>query len=146
MPCALLVHSMCMVHGAWCMVQVAWCMCMVHVHGACTLWACALRAAVHCTHQELFSPRTKAAYSKPNSALEAVRARDALATTLYARIFDEVVALVNAALVPAAGVHEGGDIGLLDVFGFEVLLSTSTCSVPPTSLGLRVHCACMCTA
>ena len=97
-------------------------------------------------HQELFSPRTKTAYSKPNSALEAARARDALATTLYARIFDEVVALVNAALVPAAGVREGGDIGLLDVFGFEVLLGTSTCSVPHTSLALRVHCACMCTA
>ena len=93
----------------------------------------------YCMFQELFSPRTKTAYSKPNSAREAARARDALATTLYARIFDEVVALVNAALVPAAGVREGGDIGLLDVFGFEVL---------PTPHALHAYCThlCMCTA
>jgi hypothetical protein len=101
-------------------------------------------------YQELFSPRTKTTYSKPNSAREAARARDALATTLYARIFDEVVALVNTALVPAAGVREGGDIGLLDVFGFEVLHTPRahalrhTAHLTCTACALRVHC--MCTA
>ena len=32
-----------------------------------------------------------------------------------------MVALVNHQLSPAPGVAAGGDIGLLDVFGFEVL-------------------------
>ena len=115
------------------------CTCALHVPGA---------LLAICISQELFSPRTKTAYSRPNSVREAARARDALATTLYEHVFDEVVVLVNAALNPAAGVREGGDIGLLDVFGFEVLHVhchvLCMCIAMCTACALHVHC--MCTA
>lgn len=47
---------------------------------------------------------------------QAVYTRDALAKALYARLFDFLVAAINAAMAKPAGLS----IGVLDIYGFEI--------------------------
>ena len=76
----------------------------------------------------------------PKSVAEAGASRDAVARSIYARTFDWLVALVNANLNwcapggPGALSGAGGGagvIGLLDIFGFEVLAENSFEQVRP---------------
>jgi len=54
---------------------------------------------------------------KPVGLAKALAQRDAVAKTLYARLFKDMVELIGRSL---GGKHEGGAvIGLLDIFGFE---------------------------
>lgn len=72
---------------------------------------------------EAFVARRVAGVRVPNSAKQAEDARDGLLKALYARLFDKIVLLVNAALGADAGPQMGVDdrlfVGLLDIFGFE---------------------------
>ncbi|XP_062521055.1 unconventional myosin-IXa-like isoform X2 [Corticium candelabrum] len=63
----------------------------------------------------------------PYSKDEAVGNRDAMAKSLYASLFDWMVAQMNKALTakPGRAVHTGRSIGLLDIFGFEVFAVNS---------------------
>lgn len=59
-------------------------------------------------------------YTKPVSAEQAVRARDALAKHIYAHLFTWVVDHINQAFAPCGiAVREKGFIGVLDIYGFE---------------------------
>ncbi|XP_057675067.1 unconventional myosin-Vb isoform X2 [Corythoichthys intestinalis] len=56
-------------------------------------------------------------YVKNMSARQAANARDALAKHIYARLFDWIVARINAALRASSKQHYF--IGVLDIYGFE---------------------------
>jgi myosin-1 len=56
-------------------------------------------------------------YKVPLNYVQAVASRDALAKTVYDRVFDWLVARVNKAMYKAA---DGLVIGVLDIFGFEI--------------------------
>ncbi|XP_077478385.1 unconventional myosin-Vb isoform X2 [Stigmatopora argus] len=56
-------------------------------------------------------------YVKNMSGRQAVNARDALAKHVYARLFDWIVARINAALRTSSKQHSF--IGVLDIYGFE---------------------------
>ena len=50
---------------------------------------------------------------------EAVDARDAVAKTLYGRLFGWLVSQINVLLATSANKHVANSIGILDIFGFE---------------------------
>jgi hypothetical protein len=56
-------------------------------------------------------------YKVPLNYVQAVASRDALAKTVYDRVFDWLVTRVNKAMYKAA---DGLVIGVLDIFGFEI--------------------------
>jgi myosin I len=56
-------------------------------------------------------------YKVPLNYVQAAASRDALAKTVYDRLFDWLVARVNQAMYKAA---DGLVIGVLDIFGFEI--------------------------
>ena len=58
-------------------------------------------------------------YSVPQNVVQATAARDALAKSLYARMFDYLVGVVNTAL-EKLGLQSHVCIGVLDIFGFEI--------------------------
>lgn len=59
----------------------------------------------------------------PLSALQSANNRDALAKACYDKLFDKIVAQVNRSLFK--GRDEGWNIGVLDIFGFEVFETNS---------------------
>ncbi|KAJ3148444.1 Unconventional myosin-Ie [Geranomyces variabilis] len=62
-------------------------------------------------------------YTVPMNVLQAQGSRDALAKTLYSRLFDWIVQAVNTAMATlAAGMRETSQLslGVLDIFGFEI--------------------------
>lgn len=60
-------------------------------------------------------------YNVPQNVEQATSARDALAKTIYSRMFDWVVMKVNEALQKQGGSADMGNmIGVLDIFGFEI--------------------------
>jgi len=58
-------------------------------------------------------------YNVPQNVEQASFARDALAKSIYSRLFDWLIAQVNAALEKHA-LTSGAVIGVLDIFGFEI--------------------------
>ncbi|KAL6061526.1 Unconventional myosin-Ie [Balamuthia mandrillaris] len=58
-------------------------------------------------------------YNVPQSAEQAASARDALAKTIYSRMFDFIVEQVNRAL-QSQGSQASTIIGVLDIYGFEI--------------------------
>jgi myosin-1 len=61
-------------------------------------------------------------YNVPQNVEQAASARDALAKTIYSRMFDWIVSKVNEALQKqgGSGDHNNNMIGVLDIFGFEI--------------------------
>jgi myosin-1 len=61
-------------------------------------------------------------YNVPQNVEQAASARDALAKTIYSRMFDWIVGKVNEALQKqgGSGDHNNNMIGVLDIFGFEI--------------------------
>lgn len=57
-------------------------------------------------------------FTKPNTAAQADFCRDTLAKALYSKMFDWVVQKVNLCIVPPT--DEGIQIGVLDIYGFEI--------------------------
>jgi len=70
-------------------------------------------------HRQIQSGSARATqYAVPQNADQASGIRDALAKTLYSRIFDFIVERVNQSMA-----HSGSDcnvIGVLDIYGFEI--------------------------
>ena len=58
-------------------------------------------------------------YNVPQNVVQATAARDALAKSLYDRLFDYLVAIVNVAL-EKMGMTHAAVIGVLDIYGFEI--------------------------
>ncbi|XP_047599155.1 myosin-IIIa isoform X3 [Lutra lutra] len=59
---------------------------------------------------------------RPNTVEKATDVRDAMAKTLYGRLFSWIVSHINSLLKHGASLSENGDelsIGILDIFGFE---------------------------
>jgi myosin I len=61
---------------------------------------------------------TREEYDSPNNILKATNARDALAKSLYTRLFDWLVRRVNSAMSNAHDMPLC--IGVLDIYGFEI--------------------------
>jgi myosin-1 len=61
----------------------------------------------------------KEEYDVPNNAVQCVQARDAIAKSLYFRLFDWIVKRVNQAIANEDAQTEHS-IGVLDIYGFEV--------------------------
>ena len=62
-------------------------------------------------------------YEVPMNPTQASASRDAIAKTIYSRLFDYLVQRVNDALVDAGdmtGVDDTYTIGVLDIYGFEI--------------------------
>lgn len=60
-------------------------------------------------------------YNVPQNVEQASSARDALAKTIYSRMFDWIVTKVNEALQKNGGTSDDNNmIGVLDIFGFEI--------------------------
>lgn len=59
-------------------------------------------------------------YDVPNNAVQCTQARDAIAKSLYFRLFDWVVKRVNGAIANDDHVTTEHSIGVLDIYGFEV--------------------------
>lgn len=57
-------------------------------------------------------------FVKPNTAAQATFCRDTLAKAMYSKLFDYVVQKVNIAI--ATEKFEGIQIGVLDIYGFEI--------------------------
>jgi len=63
-------------------------------------------------------------YNVPQNVEQASSARDALAKTIYSRMFDWIVTKVNEALQKNGGTSDDNNmIGVLDIFGFEIFES-----------------------
>jgi myosin-1 len=90
-------------------------------------------------------------YEVPLNSTQAAAARDALAKTIYSRLFDRLVDRINGALDAAAPPAVGGaesessedgsasssSIGVLDIYGFEIFENNGFEQVePPYALGL----------
>jgi myosin-1 len=58
-------------------------------------------------------------YNVPQNVVQATAARDALAKSLYDRLFDYLVGIVNIAL-EKMGMTHAAVIGVLDIYGFEI--------------------------
>jgi myosin-5 len=59
-------------------------------------------------------------FQKKLTASQASEARDALTKAIYARLFDWIVEQINAQLKAPNESHCRADIGVLDIFGFEI--------------------------
>jgi myosin-1 len=57
-------------------------------------------------------------FEKPLTPEDAVRARDALAMSLYQNAFRDIVVKLNASMETMGG--ESSRIGILDIYGFEI--------------------------
>lgn len=66
----------------------------------------------------------------PQNADQSDAIRDALAKTLYERLFDFIIDKVNASMANSA---QGNVIGVLDIYGFEVFEENSFEQVGPSS-------------
>lgn len=69
-------------------------------------------------------------YQVPQNPIQAASRRDAVAKSIYERLFDMIVARINVALDPEKAAHPDGrpqdfvdeqlSIGVLDIYGFEI--------------------------
>ena len=57
-------------------------------------------------------------FQKPLLPADAIRARDALAMSLYSNAFSDIVTKLNASLESSG--KESSRIGILDIYGFEI--------------------------
>ena len=70
------------------------------------------------THKYIISGSARhTEYQSPQNADQSIAVRDALAKTLYARVFDYIVGAINVALSCSKSTNV---IGLLDIYGFEI--------------------------
>lgn len=88
-------------------------------------------------------------YQVPQNPIQAAARRDAIAKSLYERLFDMIVNRINVALDPEKSETEHGaenlSIGVLDIYGFEVFENNGTghslrnlCLIFPSNFLFRV--------
>ena len=63
-------------------------------------------------------------YSVPQSVEQAEYARDALAKTIYSRLFDYIIKRINQSM--SCNLQSGVIIGVLDIYGFEIFQVSDT--------------------
>ncbi|KAI8818552.1 unconventional myosin-Ia [Fimicolochytrium jonesii] len=72
------------------------------------------------THRSVYDPAKKEKIVLPLGSQQAEKTRDALAKTLYGRLFDHIVSTLNQCI--SIGSEKGYNvIGVLDIYGFEVM-------------------------
>lgn len=79
--------------------------------------------------------RTSVVYSN-YTPIVAAENRNALSKELYNRCFSWIVSKVNSVLNVSAGLSNGGMIGILDIFGFEIFKKVSIFSFAILSYSL----------